>query len=70
MVDRVTEAEGRIADLEDTVQDLKPKVADLSSKTLEDHSADAKGRSRRNNFRFLGFPEEVDGRSPDQWSAS
>ena len=64
-VDRVTEAEGRVSELEDTVKELRSTVSRLSSKTseLEFRAEDAENRARRNNLRFVGFPEDIEGRN-------
>ena len=65
MVDRVTEAEGRVSELEDTVKELHSTVLRLSSKTseLEFRAEDYENCAICNNLHFVGFPEEIEGRS-------
>ena len=75
-VDRVTEVEGRVSELEDTVKELQSTVLRLSSKSseLEFRAEDAECRARRNNLRFVGFPEDIEGRRTEdfleQWIRS
>ena len=61
VVDRV--AEGRVSELEDTVKELKATVHRLSSTTgaLEARAEGAENSARRNNLRFVGFAEGIEG---------
>lgn len=67
--DRVTEAEHRISELEDTTQVTRKDVAGLVSSVAEVawRVDDAENRARRNNLRFVGFPEKVKGGNPGQF---
>ncbi|KAJ1161340.1 hypothetical protein NDU88_001827 [Pleurodeles waltl] len=58
-VRRITEVEGRVSQTEDELADLRTKVAQLQTRTskLQRRAEDAENRSRRNNLRFVGFPE-------------
>ena len=63
MVNRVTEAEGRISELKDALNELNTTVYKLTSSTgiLEARAEDAENRARGNNLCFIGFPEGVEG---------
>lgn len=56
---RITEAEQRVSRVEDSLTTLKKKVAALetTTKSLVLRAEDTEGRARRNNLRFVGFPE-------------
>lgn len=61
-VARITETESRISEVEDDVSQLKRRMAHMESvqKTLALKVEDAEGRARRNNLRFVGFPEDCE----------
>ncbi|XP_078521594.1 uncharacterized protein LOC144790772 [Lissotriton helveticus] len=61
-VARITETESRISVVEDDVKTLKRKMAAMeqSQKGLALRAEDAEGRARRNNLRFVGFPERCE----------
>ena len=63
VVDRVTATENRISELEDALAGMGAKMARLESATgnLAARAEDAENRARRNNLRFVGFPEGVEG---------
>lgn len=56
---RITEAEQSVSGVEDSLTTLQKKVAALetTTKSLVSRAEDAEGRARRNNLRFVGFPE-------------
>ena len=76
VVDRVTEVEGRVSELEDTVKGLGVTVRKLEAATgaLEARAEDAENRVRRNNIRFIGIPEGLEGTATEsfleQWLRS
>lgn len=59
---RLTEAESRIFSAEDDINQLKAQVAQLRSQARELHkrAEDAENRTRRNNLRLVGFPEDIE----------
>ena len=63
VVDRVTATESRISELEDALAGMGAKMAKLESTTgtLAARAEDAENRARRNNLRFVGFLEGVEG---------
>ena len=67
VVDRVTDAEGRLSEMEDTIKELKSTVQKLSTTTgtLEFRAEDAENRARRNNLRFVGIQEGIEGPNPE-----
>ncbi|KAJ8378803.1 hypothetical protein AAFF_G00236200 [Aldrovandia affinis] len=64
LLTRVTEVEERVSELEDTLMQHKgnppPTKADMED--ILERLAMAEDRSRRNNLRFVGFAEGVEGR--------
>ena len=64
---RVTNAEQRIGDLEDETHPLQGSVRELrqAQTYTADKLTDMEDRLRRNNLRFLGFPEGSEGRDPE-----
>ncbi|KAJ1101676.1 hypothetical protein NDU88_006741 [Pleurodeles waltl] len=62
LTDHVEETESSLAALRPTVQDLhfQLKQMQLDLTTLHTRAEDAEGRSRRNNIRLVGFPEQVE----------
>ena len=69
VVDRVTETEGRVSELEDTVKDLKSNLQRVTAVAgrLEFRAEDAENRARRNNLRFVGFSEGIEGGRPEEF---
>ena len=67
MVDRVSNAEGRVLDLEDKVHELQGTVACLSTSNclMIDRVEDAVNHARRCNLHFVGFPEGVKDSLPE-----
>ncbi|XP_078539586.1 stereocilin-like [Lissotriton helveticus] len=61
-VERITETESRISVVEDEVGSLKRKMTAMAhvQKALATRVEDAEGRARRNNLRFVGFPERCE----------
>lgn len=61
-VARITETETRISEVEGDVSQIKRRLAKMESaqKTLALKVEDAEGRARRNNLRFVGFPEDCE----------
>lgn len=64
---RISTAEQRISDIEDA---LHPMTDDLRSHSqdLKEHTTklgDLEDRMRRNNLRFIGFPEGIEGKEPE-----
>ena len=58
--ERVTETESCLSSLRPTVVEVQQHVKEMRAEMhrLRDRAEDAEGRSRRNNVRFLGFPEK------------
>lgn len=52
----------RLSELENVVQTLKTQVSQLTAKC-----EDLEGRSRRNNVRLVGIPENVEGPNPTEF---
>ncbi|KAJ8012456.1 hypothetical protein DPEC_G00042970 [Dallia pectoralis] len=57
---RITQAEERVSSAEDSINSLQTKVSALEGKVkfLETKADDLENRSRRNNMRIVGIPEE------------
>lgn len=66
---RVTQTEHRISAVEDDLNPLMIHVRDLSAdnKAQEAKLGDIEDRLRRNNLRFLGFPEGTEGKNPEEF---
>ncbi|KAJ1155154.1 hypothetical protein NDU88_007889 [Pleurodeles waltl] len=60
---RVQITEGSISELREEVTTLRQQMAEVTSRaeTLEARVENAEGRSRRNNVRFIRFPEQAEG---------
>lgn len=71
-VTRLTEAETRLSDVEDTVATLQKRVSSLETtqRGLAARAEDAEGRARRNNIRFVGFPEGCEAGDMEQFIAT
>lgn len=64
---RVTNAEHCFGNLEDERRPLQASVRELhqTQESTIDKLMDLEDRLRRNNLRFLGFPEGSEGRAPE-----
>ena len=58
--ERVSETESCLTSLRPTVVEVQQQMKEMRAELhrLRDRAEDAEGRSRRNNVRFLGFPEK------------
>lgn len=67
--DRTGDAEERISTLEDTVHPMSVTIRDTTSEmaALRAKIDDLENRSRRNNLRFVGFPERAEGSHPEKF---
>ncbi|KAJ1176027.1 hypothetical protein NDU88_001311 [Pleurodeles waltl] len=64
--------EGSIVELQSEVGTLQSQVVQATSTVgrLEARLEDAEGKSRRNNVRFLGFPERAEGSAVESFVES
>lgn len=69
---RVTQTEQRISTVEDDLHPLLLQVRDMSAdnKSQEAKLGDIEDRLRRNNLRFIGFPEGTEGKNPEEFLLS
>ena len=60
LAERVSETESCLTSLRPTVTEVQQQMREMRAELhrLRDRAEDAEGRSRRNNVRFLGFPEK------------
>lgn len=67
--ERASEAEQRISDMEDVVWPMEGKVQYLHKEinAHTDNLGDMEDRQRRNNVRFVGFPEKAEGTQPEDF---
>lgn len=67
--EKATEAENRISDLEDVVRPLESTAQTMQIKITAhtDKLGDMEDRQRRNNVRFVGFPEKAEGKQPEDF---
>ena len=67
--DRAGEAEEHISSLEDVVHPLAVTVRDHTGEmaALRTKINNLENRSRRNNLRFVGFPERAEGSHPEKF---
>ena len=63
VADRVTDTDTKISELEDTVSTLRKEASTAHAlvKEVAWRVEDAENRARRNNLRFVGFPEGQEG---------
>lgn len=68
---RVTQMEQRISAVEDDLNPLLMQVRDMTAdKSQEAKLGDIEDRLRRNNLRFIGFPEGTEGKNPEEFLLS
>ena len=67
--DRTGEVEGRVSSLEDVVHPLSATMRTATDElgALRAKLDDLENRSRRNNLRFVGFPEKSEGSRPERF---